>query len=583
MHELDVHLVFYSKSNIVQYGLCQTVEDISYIPLLICYSLDRAATKIIDLTAGEVMPKEFTRAILDANTIKYAYHAENIWFQISKLMEIPLSYGEWRDLAKFLNDIGFESSRRVLRYIAGKDSRYLNKEEENFFCMPHWKEGKPIRNRPQDFPEKWKGYLEKAKEYIEVLHIIKNEFAEYMRNEIWQMQQCKVSVYMKRLGINMDNLKKAVREENREFFRELTEVIRVAGLRERKDYRELSALADRKLDKKAEQIILEKRAAYFPGGIYEVRKYRASLNPFRVKTMRTLLNTCRNTGYLQGVKYPTRNMEFLLQKIIESPEGKVHYLVTYPELEVVLMAWLCSEKWLLEGNGNMDELFRRAAVKMWGDAGKEDFCRTLYKACLYGGGKNSLACLTGEGEAFGLNRAVMDWRNANADIVNYWGTLNRACLYCVKFHTSVEEKRIQIAYRENVLEVTLPSGRKILFLECRVERGEDGEEVISCIETHSKADLKRGYLSGAKLCRIIVRRMREDYMNCLLERLYMAGLDVIYATKRCLVVDERNEEESLWMIQNAEEILPEWCSGLPIRGKIQQFDPHYEKEGEWDE
>lgn len=88
MHELDVHLVFYSQLNIVQCGLCQTVEDMSYMPLLICYSLDRAATKIIDLTAGEAMPEEFTRAILDADTIKYAYHAENVWFQISKLMEI---------------------------------------------------------------------------------------------------------------------------------------------------------------------------------------------------------------------------------------------------------------------------------------------------------------------------------------------------------------------------------------------------------------------------------------------------------------------------------------------------------------
>lgn len=574
MHELDVHLVFYSNLNIMQYGLQQTIEHTSYMPLVLCYSLDHTKIEIVDLTIGAALPEEFIRAVLDADTIKYAYHAENTWFQICKLMEMPLPYTEWRDLANFLNSIGFGANRRMLRYIAGKDSQYLNKAEEAFFCEPQWKDGRPIRNRPQEFPEKWKGYLERLKEYIEILHIIKSKFADYMRDEIWQLQQCRVKVYMKQLGIEMDNLKEAVQKENGEFLENLTEVIRLAGLREKRDYRELSTLADRK----AGQIILEKRAGYFQGGIAEVRKCRENIAPFKLN-MRRMLFTCRNTGYLQGFKYPMGSMEFLLQNIILPQDGKVHYLVIYPGLEILLMAWLCEEKWLLEANGDMDELFRRAAVKMWGDADKTDFCRVLYKACLYGGGKDNLAWLTGEGETFGLNRAVMDWRSANAGIVNYWGTLNRACLYCVKFHASVEEKRIQIMYREQSLEVTLPSGRKILFPECRVERDEHGEEVVSCIEVYEKDSVKRGYLTGAKLCRIIVKRMREDYMNCLLKRFYMVGLDVIYATKKCLVVDESAGEESLWKLRKTLELLPEWCCGLPIQGKVQQFDTHCEKRG----
>ena len=92
MHELELNIVAYSDLNVRKNGLYQMILHKSYTPLAICYSFDQGEIRVLDMTQNRQLPKELVMAVLDLNTIKYAYYAEWVWLQLCKIMQIPLLY-----------------------------------------------------------------------------------------------------------------------------------------------------------------------------------------------------------------------------------------------------------------------------------------------------------------------------------------------------------------------------------------------------------------------------------------------------------------------------------------------------------
>ena len=480
MHQLELNIVAYSNLNVRKNGLYQMISHKSYIPLAICYSLDQGEIRVLDMTQNCRLPQELVMAVLDLNTIKYAYYAEWVWLQLCRIMQIPLPYRNWRSISQMLESVVVHSAIRQKKFICEKELEYKNDEYERFFCYPQKRVGEWTRATPETFPEKWKVYREKMKDDIYLLRVICKKYLKYAQQMEWDKQQYMVEIHTKRLEIQMEQLIKRNREESAGYMRTLQMVSHAIGLRSRKHYEEFIALVSHGLDKEGEERVLEKIGNALGGDLGLIRYYR-KIVAVTQKEFNLLLRQCQYTGYLQGCSISEKIIGYALENIISPESGKEHYLFHYHNLEIMVAAWLSGEDWILADKNDPENLFADAAEKMWGDRGKADISKEAYEACLFGGGKNELEYIRKQRSSdteMGMNRIIMDWRSANRNIVRFWGVLYRACCYTMTFKTAIETEKIKFDYDGESLEIDLPSGRRMIFMGCGLKKNAQGSNQI---------------------------------------------------------------------------------------------------------
>lgn len=571
MHELELNIVAYSDLNVRKNGLYQMILHKSYTPLAICYSFDQGEIRVLDMTQNRQLPKELVMAVLDLNTIKYAYYAEWVWLQLCKIMQIPLPYRNWRSISQALVSVAVHSAIRQKKFICEKELEYKNDEYERFFCYPPKGVGAWTRATPEMFPEKWKVYKEKMKDDIYLLRVIREKFLKYVQQKEWDKQQYMVEIHTKRLNVQMERLVKESREESADYMRALQTVSHAIGLCNRRYYEEFKALISHGLDKEGEERVLRKIGNALEGDLGLIRYYRKIIAASQ-KEFNLLLRQCQYTGYLQGCCVSEKIIGYVLEEIILPETGKEHYLFFYQNLEIMVAAWLSGEDWILKDGNNPANLFADAAERMWGDREKADISEEAYQACLFGGGKNELEYIRKQKRPdteMGMNRIVMDWRSANRNIVRFWGVLYRACCYTMTFKTTIETGKIKFDYDGENLEIYLPSGRRMVFMECGLKKNTQGCNQIFYLGTNEKEWFGKKALNGGKLFRIIIHAICQDIMSFFLENLMREKKSVILATDKYFVIDEKDEETAVERLQGCFREMPDWCADLAVRGSLQ--------------
>lgn len=271
-----------------------------------------------------------------------------------------------------------------------------------------------------------------------------------------------------------------------------------------------------------------------------------------------VLAQCVRTAFI-----PTKGMKFIV--------------ADFSAIEARVVAWLAGEQWKLDAFANGEDIYCATASEMYhkpvvkhGENGElRQHGKICELACGYGGSTGAL-------KAFGalengmkeeeLQPMVDAWRNANSKIVQLWYDVERIikklltpdCEYTkAKSHgliiTRPEEKK---------LFISLPSGRKLSYINPRVGTNRFGSESIEYDGIDATKHWGTVETFGGKIIENIVQAISRDIlchaMMCL--RDYR-----ICAHVHDEVIIECPKSTAVETVCDLMATVPVWAEGLPLR------------------
>lgn len=161
---LSIDIETYSDIALQKTGVYRYCESPNFEILLFGYSIDSGPVQVVDLTAGEHIPKEVLAALEDDSVIKWAFNAAFERICLSRYLGYPtgvyLDPESWHCSMVWAATMGLPLSLEGVGAVLGleKQKRTEGKELIKYFCqpcLPTKANGQRIRNRPFHAPDKW--------------------------------------------------------------------------------------------------------------------------------------------------------------------------------------------------------------------------------------------------------------------------------------------------------------------------------------------------------------------------------------------------------------------------------------------
>lgn len=270
-------------------------------------------------------------------------------------------------------------------------------------------------------------------------------------------------------------------------------------------------------------------------------------------------------------------------------------------IEVRVLAWLAGETWLHESFWNDADPYLLSAIRMFGEphtwpgfdpkkGAKKHAYRQLHKIIIlgsgYGLGHNQFAVFAASNdidlEELGVSAydCILAYRKGHPNIAGrhagdyngqpyfrdgFWGKLAAAALHCAdprNRHPAVQVGRLTF-YREGPhLFVELPSGRRLIYRDARVERvqpkflrGTD-KWTDAVVYTHPRYGRKHTY--GGYWAENVVQATARDFMSEAAVRIEDAGMPVLLHVHDEVVAETRDLDRFM----SAMTTLPDWADGF---------------------
>jgi DNA polymerase bacteriophage-type len=168
-------------------------------------------------------------------------------------------------------------------------------------------------------------------------------------------------------------------------------------------------------------------------------------------------------------------------------DGHTFLVVDFNAIEARVLSWLSASAWRLEVFRTHGRIYEASAEKMFGLAPGSVTKASPYRnkgkvaelALGYGGGAGALKAMGAiemglqESELEGIKNV---WREANAEIVSFWRSCERAAVLAVADKTKVSlpvamaQATITFSYEKGFLFIELPSGRRLAYVKPRIEQ-----------------------------------------------------------------------------------------------------------------
>lgn len=164
MKTLSIDIETYSDIALQKTGVYRYCESPNFEILLFGYSIDSGPVQVVDLTAGEHIPKEVLAALEDDSVIKWAFNAAFERICLSRYLGYPtgvyLDPESWHCSMVWAATMGLPLSLEGVGAVLGleKQKRTEGKELIKYFCqpcLPTKANGQRIRNRPFHAADKW--------------------------------------------------------------------------------------------------------------------------------------------------------------------------------------------------------------------------------------------------------------------------------------------------------------------------------------------------------------------------------------------------------------------------------------------
>nr|DAX95416.1 MAG TPA: DNA polymerase I [Caudoviricetes sp.] len=264
--------------------------------------------------------------------------------------------------------------------------------------------------------------------------------------------------------------------------------------------------------------------------------------------------------------------------------GNKFIVADFSAIEARVIAWLAEEKWRLDVFSGHGKIYEASASMMFHvpiekiTKGNPEYAlrqkgKVAELALGYQGGPGALVAMGALNMGLSedeLPDIVDAWRNANPNIVNLWKNIQNCAVKAVKTggifsYNGVKFSREMVRGRLDFLTITLPSGRKLFYVNPLVGTNEWGSEIIEykgLDQTSKKWTSLKTY--GGKLTENIVQAIARDCLAESINRIKKAGHDIVMHIHDEIVVDAPKTVtvEEICDIMNGDL---DWAPGLKLR------------------
>lgn len=159
---LSLDFETYSETDIVKCGSYKYMEDPAFEILLMAYAYDDEEVTVIDLTAGESIPKNVMSDLADPAVLKTAWNAVFEREAIRRQFGLYMPPEQWEDTMVLAAQCGLPMSLKGASEALGLSEDEAKMKEGKalikYFCLPCKPtkvNGGRTRNLPEHAPEKW--------------------------------------------------------------------------------------------------------------------------------------------------------------------------------------------------------------------------------------------------------------------------------------------------------------------------------------------------------------------------------------------------------------------------------------------
>lgn len=281
--------------------------------------------------------------------------------------------------------------------------------------------------------------------------------------------------------------------------------------------------------------------------------------------------------------------------LIASP-GSDLLAVDFSAIESVVTAWFADCQWRMDVFKTHGKIYEASAATAFGMSledilgykkrtGKHHPIRKKGKvielACGYGGSENAMINMGALEQGLvreELKPMVEAWRDASPEIAGtknargyreggIWATLEKAAKDCIRTQKRQEAGKCIFRYAGGKLVITLPSGRHLHYVRCRLERDDKGREQITYWGVDQKTKRwGKQKTWGGKLLENIVQAFSRDCLAVLMKKLR----DLLY--QQIMLVHDEDVMDVPKDFGSLEEVLGlmkepiPWAPGLPLKG-----------------
>ncbi len=498
------------------------------------------------------------------------------------------------------------------------------KELIRYFCMPSRTAGREW-NLPEHAPEKWELFKKYNRRDVEVEMQIQRRLTNYpVPDFVWDEYHLDQEINDRGIMIDRQLVEQAIIIDEQTKTDLMARMQKITGLdnpnsiMQLKGYLADNGLETETLGKKDVAALLKS----VPADMAEVLELRLQLAKSSVKKYQAMQNSVCDDGRCHGMfffyganrsgrwagrliqlqnlpqnhmldleparylvkagDYEMLNMLYdsvpnVLSELIRTafiPRPGYKFIVSdFSAIEARVLSHLAGEQWRTDVFRNGGDIYCASASQMFHvpveKHGANSHLRQKGKiaelALGYGGSVGALKAMgaldmgLSEDE---LQPLVNMWRNSNPNIVSFWWQIDNAVKTAIQLHTTEKVGCLEFTVRNGMLFITLPSGRKLAYVQPRIGMNQFGGESVTYMGIDATKKWSRIESYGPKFVENIVQAVSRDILAYAMQTL-----------KHCFIVGhvhdeliiECSEKVSLKAVCEQMGRTPEWIPGLVLR------------------
>lgn len=457
-------------------------------------------------------------------------------------------------------------------------------------CLPTKSNGGRTRNYPFHDMEKWQNFRYYNQRDVEVELSIHERLRKYpVPDFVWDEYHRDQVINDRGIALDMMMVESAliidsdVKEELTNNAKIMTGLENPNSVKQLTDWLNEQDIHPDSLDKKA---VVELLTSDIPESVKKVLKIRQQLAKSSVKKYQAMQNAVCEDGRARGMfqfyganrsgrwagrliqlqNLPQNHMSDLeearnlviaqnyealsllydsipdvLSELIRTafiPKAGYKFVVAdFSAIEAKVLAWLAGEEWrmkVFKENGDIycasaTEMFHKPVTKTNENKDLRQKGKIAELALGYGGAVGalkSMGALEKGVKEEELQPLVDSWRASNQNIVSFWWAVDAAVKSAVIKRTPCDVKGIWFEYKNKILFITLPSGRKLAYINPKPIINDYGTESISYGGLTANKKWGRIESYGPKFVENIIQAISRDilcYAMATLSDRYICG------------------------------------------------------------
>ena len=225
MKTLSIDIETYSDIALQKTGVYRYCESPNFEILLFGYSIDSGPVQVVDLTAGEHIPKEVLAALEDDSVIKWAFNAAFERVCLSRYLGYPtgeyLDPESWHCSMVWAATMGLPLSLEGVGAVLGLEKQKLTEGKEliKYFCqpcLPTKANGQRTRNRPFHAPDKWELFKRYNARDVEAEMGIQQKLSKFpVPPQVWEEYDIDQEINDRGVRIDMELVEQAIQMDAR--------------------------------------------------------------------------------------------------------------------------------------------------------------------------------------------------------------------------------------------------------------------------------------------------------------------------------------------------------------------------------